>query len=496
MSTRRESILGQGLWTAVLVSLCLLPAVIMGQNLRQNLFQEADDMRAKARKAGVQYLAPENYQEAMEHYERAESEFEDGKNLADIRKRLRAAVNYYKRALEAAELARVTLKTAIEARADALDAKAHDFSEEDWKEAEKKFKRAARELEDGDVNDAREEGGEAETLYRQAELSAIKANYLSETWTLLQRAEDEDVEDEAPKTLDRADSLAQRAEAELTQNRYDTDFPRSLAREARIEARHALFMATTIRDLEDQDTSMEEMILWAEDPLDHIAGVLDMQARFDKGIHPVEEQIVSSIHALQDSLAYQSQVIADRNQLVESLQARIEELENQLGSVALEQTELKRRMELQAELRERFRQIDDMFAPQDARVLRDGNDVIVRLAGLTFASGKAEIEPRFFGLLSNVQAAIRLFPDARLTIEGHTDSFGGDQINLKLSQERAEAVRQYLLANMPTLHSESVTAVGQGESSPIANNETAEGRAKNRRIDVIIHAPGVSIQVD
>jgi outer membrane protein OmpA-like peptidoglycan-associated protein len=482
------------LWKYLLAGLILLPVMVAGQDLRQNLFQEADDMRAKARKAGVQYLAPENYQEAMEHYEHAESDFEDGKNLADIRKRLRAAVNYFKRALEAAELARVTLKTAIEARADALDAKAHNFAEEDWKEAEKKFKQAARELEDGDVNDAREKGGEAETLYRQAELGAIKANYLSETWTLLDRAEDEDVEDEAPKTLDRADSLAQRAEAELTENRYDTDFPRSLAREAQIEARHALYLATTIRDLDDKDTSMEEMILWAEDPLDHIAGVLDMQARFDNGLQPVEEQIVSSIRTLQDSLAYQSQVIADRNQLVESLQARIGELENQLGSVAMEQTELKRRMELQAELRERFRQIDDMFAPQDARVLRDGSDVIIRLAGLTFASGKSEIEPRFFGLLTNVQKAIRLFPDARLTIEGHTDSFGGDQVNLRLSQERAEAVRQYLLANMPSLYAESVTAVGRGESFPIANNETAEGRAKNRRIDVIIHAQGANVQ--
>ncbi len=71
-------------------------------------------------------------------------------------------------------------------------------------------------------------------------------------------------------------------------------------------------------------------------------------------------------------------------------------------------------------------------------------------------------------------------------MEGHTDAFGSDETNLMLSQERADAVRKYLLANMRDLSREDVGAVGFGESRPVANNETAEGRAKNRRIDVVI----------
>ncbi len=65
-------------------------------------------------------------------------------------------------------------------------------------------------------------------------------------------------------------------------------------------------------------------------------------------------------------------------------------------------------------------------------------------------------------------------------------AFVGDATNLELSQARAEAVREYLLANMRDLPASDVESVGYGESRPVANNETVEGRAKNRRIDVVI----------
>ncbi|MFQ5638306.1 MAG: OmpA family protein [bacterium] len=85
-----------------------------------------------------------------------------------------------------------------------------------------------------------------------------------------------------------------------------------------------------------------------------------------------------------------------------------------------------------------------------------------------------------------MQQAINIFLDAKISVQGHTDSYGSDQTNLKLSQERAEAVRQYILANMG-LDETRIAAVGYGESKPIANNETAAGRTKNRRIELVIH---------
>ncbi|MGI9293031.1 MAG: OmpA family protein, partial [Pseudomonadales bacterium] len=105
--------------------------------------------------------------------------------------------------------------------------------------------------------------------------------------------------------------------------------------------------------------------------------------------------------------------------------------------------------------------------------------------GLSFDSGKSVIAPAGFSVLSKVREAIQVFPDSDLSVEGHTDSFGGDEFNLKLSQLRAESVRSYLLANM-SLDPATITATGFGESKPIANNESKEGRVKNRRIDLVI----------
>jgi outer membrane protein OmpA-like peptidoglycan-associated protein len=87
--------------------------------------------------------------------------------------------------------------------------------------------------------------------------------------------------------------------------------------------------------------------------------------------------------------------------------------------------------------------------------------------------------------MKRLETAVRLFPDAEITVTGHTDSFGSDSANFELSRRRAEAVRRYLIevAKMPAFR---ISAVGYGETQPVASNATEEGRARNRRIDVFI----------
>ena len=82
-----------------------------------------------------------------------------------------------------------------------------------------------------------------------------------------------------------------------------------------------------------------------------------------------------------------------------------------------------------------------------------------------------------------------MFPGASLVVEGHTDANGSDSQNLILSQDRADAVKQYLVSNFG-LDAEKVSSIGYGEARPVATNETASGRARNRRIDLVIHVQG------
>ncbi len=76
----------------------------------------------------------------------------------------------------------------------------------------------------------------------------------------------------------------------------------------------------------------------------------------------------------------------------------------------------------------------------------------------------------------------------KVVIEGHTDSVGSEETNQRLSKERAEAVRDYLISQ--GVSAEQLSAVGKGESEPIATNDTPEGRANNRRVELVIQKAG------
>jgi outer membrane protein OmpA-like peptidoglycan-associated protein len=145
---------------------------------------------------------------------------------------------------------------------------------------------------------------------------------------------------------------------------------------------------------------------------------------------------------------------------------------------------LVQRLEAEARIREQFTAIENMFDREQARVSREGNRMIIRLVGLTFQSGQAEVPAAARGLLEKVKAATEVFPRSQVVVEGHTDSYGSDETNLALSRKRAEAVSAYLAQlGVPALR---MSAVGYGETQPIANNDTEQGRARNRRIDIII----------
>lgn len=471
---------------AGLVPLAIRPWPVAAQDVRATLFQEADRAREAAEEAQADLLAPDAWNEAMELYRRADQDLERGRDLNDIQNRLQRATELFRQATQATELARVTLASALAARDDALDAEAPTVAAELWRDAEERFEDAARELEGGDVNDAREERDRAAELYREAELAAIKANYLTETWALLEQAEEQDVEDRAPRTLQRARERVARAEQLLNENRYDTDEARSLAQEAKREAQHAIYLAQSIRTYRDEDLTLERLMLRAEEPVRRIAGALEIPVSLEAGLQPPTNAVIGEIHALQDSVRSLHSSLEAQREMVATLEARVSELEGQLGGVQEERSELAQRMEAQARLQRRFTTVEMMFSREQGRVLREGDNVIIRLYGLTFNVGSANIESSFFPLLTQVREAISTFPNSSVTIEGHTDSFGGDEANMQLSQRRADAVRQYLLANMQ-INPGRIDAVGHGETQPVASNETEEGRARNRRIDVVIH---------
>ena len=471
---------------SLILTACLaLVSQAAGQDLRANLFSEVDAVMAQGKADRSDILAPKSWGNGMEKYVSAERKFADGKNIDDIRKDLTAATGFFQGAIKATDLAALTLATPLKARDDAAKVEAAKSASALWSQAESKFAEAGRKLEEGNVNDARKRGAEAETLYRDAELSAIKTSFFDETRKLLAKADQDKVEKYAPATLARSRSLLAEAESALNENRYDIDRPRSLAMEARYEALHALQLAKMVKLIDDKTMSREELILAAEAPLIRVAGALDVQVGFDEGFTRPTDTIVQAIEgreAAQDGLASE---VRDRDARVTALTDQVAQLEQKLGGVSESQQALQAQVEAQAMASRRFAQVEQKFTRDEARVLREGGDVVIRLLGMNFSSGQSEIRPDHFTLLTKVKEAIAMYPGAKISIEGHTDAYGTDEANLKLSQTRANAVAQYLLANS-SLSATNVQAVGFGETKPIANNETKEGREKNRRIDIVI----------
>lgn len=101
-----------------------------------------------------------------------------------------------------------------------------------------------------------------------------------------------------------------------------------------------------------------------------------------------------------------------------------------------------------------------------------------------FDSGSADLTPECERGLDAVASALRASPNARLIIEGHTDNVGAREVNRRVSERRAKAVKAYLLSKGVDSH--RAIAIGYGDARPIADNSNPDGRAKNRRIEFVV----------
>jgi OOP family OmpA-OmpF porin len=118
----------------------------------------------------------------------------------------------------------------------------------------------------------------------------------------------------------------------------------------------------------------------------------------------------------------------------------------------------------------------------------------VTLEGVTFELNSARLKPESRSVLDSVAADLKKYPRLRIELQGHTDSSGSDAYNLKLSQQRADAVRTYLIDQ--GVPANQLVARGYGESQPIEDNKTEAGRALNRRVVMfVLDNPGDAVEV-
>jgi outer membrane protein OmpA-like peptidoglycan-associated protein len=310
------------------------------------------------------------------------------------------------------------------------------------------------------------------TMAREAAVRAEDARVIS-----IRRQKDEEAEKErqagiARENAEKAKAEASRLRAEdETRQRSLADAERAAAEKAKAEAQAATLVA-------------QQQKLEAD------------QARLE-----AQRQTQEAEQARQAALVQQQQLAADaeksrltaadaQRQTQEAEQARQAALvqQQQLADAAekarlaaADSDRLRQQSEQeQARLREQlYAQFNTILQTRDT-----ARGLIVNMSDVLFDSGQYTLKPGAREKLAKVAGIILGHPGLKIAIEGHTDSVGGDEYNMKLSQNRAASVRSYLVAE--GIDPANVTAQGFGKATPVADNNTAAGRQMNRRVEMVV----------
>ena len=447
----------------------------------------------KARADRLDVLAPKAFVAALQASQAASKDAERGRAADKIAARVQEGEAALQKAKTVAASARQSLAGVIKTREDALAADAPKLAGEAWTKASERFLQAMRENESGDLPSAQKRAAEAEVLLRDAELIAIKGGVLNEARSYIAQADAAKVARFAPRSLQSAKRHLAEAEQEIQRNRYDLNQPRRLAAQSRYDARHAIYLAQQIEKVlqqeKDDQAGIEALILSWEEPIQRIASDIELDVRFDEGQQEPLKELREYAQQQAQEMSRLKRELADRDDQIAALNGQLQRVESKLGGESQERIALQRQVDAQARLRANIATLEASFTQDEARVYRQGEDVVVSLTGINFPSGRSTIDNSSTALMRKVQQALALFPGASLLVEGHTDANGSDSANLLLSQDRADAVKQYIVTNFGA-DAEKVSSIGYGEARPVATNETAAGRARNRRIDLVIHVQG------
>lgn len=455
-------------------------------NLRGPIFNATEAALKRANAARAPILSPRRYAKGAELYRKAESVFTDGGKLDRIQKLLAEAAEEFAAATVISESSGQTLSTPFQARRDAIEAGAEAAAPKLWEDAEEDFIEAVTRLEAGRERGVDRYAERAEAGYREAELAAIEVSLFTEIGQSIERARDADAEDYAPESLARAEQLLAEARSELASDRYDTDRPRDLANQALHDARRAEYVSALAAAQRRASGTIERELLKWQESARSIASTLDQAVYFDDGPSAAEAEVLDAIADLQKELMRARSDYDQARDHIAALDQEMIQLQAELGGESRARERLNAELERQQRQRERIQRVEALFAPGEAEVFRSQDRLIIRLLGLNFASGKSELTDEHGEILAKTLNAIAEFAQAPIIVEGHTDSFGADLTNLELSKERANSVIEYLVENAG-VSSTNLSGVGYGETQPIANNETREGRRKNRRIDLVLY---------
>ncbi len=454
--------IGRHFWFTLLLAL-LLTGCATAPKLTQEQILDQYAQIAKLDKAlqnaaaqGVDNLAPDGYRAARTQLDKA---------LAEARANREATANtaatrglqILSTANEQSAVSRDLLREVIEARGRAQQAGAASIFLERSADLDAEFRKLANLVERNRLEDVKERRPRLIASYEQLELAALKEGTVDAAQAALAAAKKKDAPKYAPKTFKLAEEEMRLAESVLEADRTKTDKANAHAKRAKWLAEQSAAMTELIKDFDRRDFTREDGVLWYQRQLTEISSPLGDQLPFNE---------------------------PNRN-VVLSMQQSIKDLMKQRDDTAAQRSQYEQELSVTAEQRATIDKVQALFTPSEANVYQQRQNVLISAHGFRFPPGGSEIGTENFALMNKIIQAIKTFPEGSIEISGHTDATGSDAINKKLSQARADNVAKFL-AEVGGVSPSRILVTGYGEERPVASNETVEGRAANRRVEILI----------
>ncbi|MCC6476969.1 OmpA family protein [bacterium] len=467
-----------------------------------DLLLEAQESLDSASAAEMDLLAPRHFEKADQSVRQAREQMKQEGDEALIRITLESAIESLETGREIAASAERKLAPVLKARAEAMQVGAKEAMTMGWVKAERGLRGLTEDLEAGREDELRNLLDPLTADYLTVRRETLRDGVLALAKKSISQAEKNGGDNLFPTLMARARQAMSRAEAHFAREQIDE--AAVAAKEAERHAKHCNALLNYYNRELKENTKPESALLSVDDALAESAELLGDSLDLSKGTPAAAEELRDIItERMRQSEAEQDSVSKlmghSQKGFEESLsevQTRIADLQNQnleseqrLRDMEADRNQAISRLRKREMTAQRVQLAQTAFDPGEAVVQQTVEGaVVMHLYGLKFATGQSSLDRDQRSLLRKAMEACAFFDGAQITIEGHTDSEGDEEKNLELSEKRAASVGQ-LLAKEMGVHQADIVTVGKGEASPIATNDSARGRALNRRIDLVLTLP-------
>ena len=460
------------------------------------LEQRLDEAKTK----GKDLLAPESYQTALDAYISGFTAAQENQREIALQY-AREGMAALDTALQTAQTSEKILSEVLSARSRARKAGAESFYAQQMQELDKELTKIGHLIDNNQIEKAKERRPELQKAYLDLELQALKQSTIESAQKAIANAIANDASKLAPKTIANAQEELTLAQSVLEVDRTNRDKANAHATRATILANRSMHIAEVVKEFRRRDYSGEDIVLAYQNELSKLGQAMDEELLFDKPNEQTLQDMRNSISSLYESNsdnkrraleleaelsqlneAHQQELISLRQQHAQDMAQLESQYTGKISMLGKTQEHLERMHE---EQRARFERVQALFSDREANVYRQKNNVLISVHGFKFPVGSAEIRPENFALMNKIVKAIGEFKSSKIMVSCHTDSTGSADMNKILSDQRAKNVAKFF-TEVGGIDGNRIQAKGFGQEKPVASNASAEGRALNRRVEILI----------